>query len=234
MSQRCIIGIFLLSSNFILSEADDDMISTGYHRTHEGGEKGTDKRLFRWITIAAGYTAMLGLALAISSGLYLLAEVAEEYSAMSKKVITILIYVTVSIHVIFLLLGLPFKPLLVGLVSHAVYYNLLSNFPYVELSVWSIGSLICLFANHYFWFQFFYEFYVPIFQITGFFLILVWAVPLSLFCSMSLGDDVLPAGSGGELHGQKRGGKNNIFMVLWEMCRSFLGNNKPAGLGKYN
>lgn len=218
----------------MISAGDDDYVSTGYHRSHEGGNRGTDTRLFRWVTIASGYLALLVLALSIAAGLYLLAEVAEEYSALSKKVIKYSTAVIVALHVLFLLAGLPFKQISIGLVSHAVYYSLLSNFPYTELSPTSIGAIFLVIANHFFWFRFFFEYYVPLMQITGFFLVMVWTVPLLLFCSLSLGDDVLPAGAGGEMHGQRRGGKPSMFRALYDKISKLIGNKKPAGLSKYN
>ena len=74
-------------------------------------------------------------------------------------------------------------------------------------------------------------------QVTGFFLVMIWAVPLGFFVSLSMGDDALPVGLSGEKVGAKGGsGKSNVFKFLFDtVAEKYNGwvAKKSPGLGKY-
>ena len=68
---------------------------------------------------------------------------------------------------------------------------------------------------------------VDMLHMIGFFLVLVWFVPMGIFVSMSISDNVLPgvlggqAGAGQDDRGDSKGkGKSNLFKVGTTCCAS--------------
>ena len=94
--------------------------------------------VFRILTAVCGASSLFLVALSITSGLYMLAELAEEFPSTSGKAIRILIYVIIGVHVALFLDGVTVTPCGVGILSHLVYLTMLSNFPFIE--VWSLSS----------------------------------------------------------------------------------------------
>ena len=194
--------------------------------------------LFVVITTVFGYLALFCSALCIACGLYCAAEVAEEYSALSKKLLKYLLLVVFSFHLLFLLAGVNFFTIAVSTACHLVYSCLLTSFPFVDpLSVPAIASIIAVGVAHYVWFQYFYANFTPIFQVTGFFLVMIWAVPLGFFVSLSMGDDALPVGSQGQRVGSSGQPKTNVFKYLFDAAadkyNNFIKKQSP-GLGKHS
>lgn len=150
--------------------------------------------VFWLFSYVSGYIAILLLALSISSGLYLLAEIAEEYPTLTGKCIKYLTGIALVLQVVLWLDGLPAYQSIVGLLSHVVYASMLKQFPFVQLySVQSLLSVIAFFACNIVWLQYFIETGAyEMLQVLGFFVLLVWAVPCALFISVSLNDNSLP------------------------------------------
>ena len=115
---------------------------------------------FMWIL---SWLAMLVqiclLTLCIAAGLYYLAELVEEYTVMTKRVIKYLIVFVSCIYVgLIIFEGLPLKMTFTGIVSTLLYTALLPNFPDIDLvSPSFIATLILVFVNHYFAFGYFAE-----------------------------------------------------------------------------
>ena len=99
------------------------------------------------------------LTLCIAAGLYYLAELVEEYTVMTKRVIKYLIVFVSCIYVgLIIFEGLPLKMTFTGIVSTLLYTALLPNFPDIDLvSPSFIATLILVFVNHYFAFGYFAE-----------------------------------------------------------------------------
>ncbi|GAA5810316.1 hypothetical protein MFLAVUS_003737 [Mucor flavus] len=110
--------------------------------------------------------------LSLACGLYYLAELVEEYSVYTKKVI---------------------KAMTAVLGCHVVYSLNLKTFPFISLtSVPFVGSCILVFANHFLWFRYFTTHYRPFMDIAAFFGLCVWLVPFAYFISLSANDNALP------------------------------------------
>ena len=151
--------------------------------------------IFRVFTSLAGYGSFLLCALALTAGLYLLAEFAEEHPTLTGRLLKSLIVGVISMYVVLCIDGLPWKETLVGITCHLIYYTMLSKFPFIELvSISSICSLAAIVVSHYYWFAYFMdvEHNFSIHQIIGFFIVMVWAVPCGLLISTSLNENVLP------------------------------------------
>ncbi|GMI21469.1 hypothetical protein TrCOL_g3131 [Triparma columacea] len=200
---------------------------------------GTPNWIFWMITTLFGYIAMFVLAICIACGLYCAAELAEEYSSIARRVLNYSLGTVFLVHFLLLFSGVPFLPLFTSTLCNLVYLTLLPSFPYVEpLSLPSVSSLLAVLGTHYTWFSYFHNTYTPILQVTGFFLVMIWGVPLMFFVSLSLPSDGLPVGIGGERVGQKKGG-GNVFKGAVETAQEWWGRrgetkSKRMGMGKYN
>lgn len=150
--------------------------------------------VFWLFSYVSGYVAILLLALSISAGLYLLAELAEEYPSLTGRIIKYLTIVVLILQVVLWIDGLPWYQSVIGIVSHMLYASSLQRFPFVQLySIQTMLSVSAFFVNNIVWLQFFIETGTyQMLQILGFFVVLVWAVPCALFISVSLNDSSLP------------------------------------------
>ena len=84
---------------------------------------------------ASGYLVLIFLAVCMACGLYYMAELAEEYSRLTRRILHWSIIVVVVIHVLLLLFdGFPWLATLFGLAMHGVYFQFLKEFPYVNFS----------------------------------------------------------------------------------------------------
>mmetsp|Transcript_15402 Transcript_15402/g.30413 ORF Transcript_15402/g.30413 Transcript_15402/m.30413 type:complete len:223 (-) Transcript_15402:52-720(-) len=185
--------------------------------------------MFTPLAYLSGYLVLIFMAVCMACGLYYLAELAEEYSRLTKRAIKYSIISIAVIHVLLLLFdGFPWFTTLFGLGLHGVYFQFLKTYPFVDFgSPMFLGSCAGLVLNHYLWIVFFrdaYQYRVP--QIMAFFVPCVWLVPFLYFVSVSLGDNVLPSAthSGGLTGGVQSsseggGGKSSAAKALmtWAM-----------------
>ncbi|KAI9487888.1 MAG: transmembrane adaptor Erv26-domain-containing protein [Benjaminiella poitrasii] len=132
--------------------------------------------------------------LSLACGLYYLAELVEEYSVYTKKVIKTMTAVIISLHVLFWIFDrLPFLYLAFSIFCHFVYSMNLKTFPFISLTSFPfIGSCILVFADHFLWFKYFTTHYRPFMDIAAFFGLCVWLVPFAYFISLSANDNALP------------------------------------------
>ena len=161
--------------------------------------------VFWLFSYVAGYITILTLALAISAGLYLLSELTEEFPSTVGKVLTYSLIVVTVLQLVLWADGLPWFECGVELVALAAYASMLRTFPFVQLvSVPTIASIILFLATNLCWLQFFVKSEHDALSIIGYFVVIVWAVPVGLFISLSMNDNTLPG-----LIGQT-GGSNGL------------------------
>eukprot|EP01038_Epipyxis_sp_PR26KG_P005671 gene5671-7828_t len=184
--------------------------------------------LFYVFGYLAGYVAILLLALAISAGLYLLAELAEEYPTMTGKIIKIALISALVLHLLLWIDGLNTFESLFGFCAHLVYGTMLQDFPFVKLlSLPSIASLVLFFVTNIIWLQYFMNNSYDILQIFGFFVILVWMIPCALFVSLSINDNTLPTMNAGTSVSEgnittSNSKKKGIFRVSFDYISQFV------------
>jgi len=132
--------------------------------------------------------------LSLAAGLYYIAEVVEEYTVLTAKVIRYMIYATsVAFVGIYLFESFPFYMVLFGILTNLDYYIVLSSFPSISLSSISfITGLILVLINHYFAFQYFTTVYYPFPEILAYFTICLWLIPFAFFISLSINEYTLP------------------------------------------
>ncbi|KAI8338964.1 transmembrane adaptor Erv26-domain-containing protein [Chlamydoabsidia padenii] len=132
--------------------------------------------------------------LSLACGLYYLAELVEEYTVYTKKVIKAMTTVVVAIHLLLCIFDrLPVLQLLFSVFCHGVYSMNLKTFPFIQLtSLPFIGSCVLVFVDHFLWFRYFTKYYRPFMDIASFFGVCVWLIPFTYFISLSANDNALP------------------------------------------
>jgi hypothetical protein len=155
-----------------------------------------------------------GSAVCLATGIYYLAELVEEYTRLTRKVLRYIILSVIAIHTLLLILDrLPVVCIAIGIAGHVFYYRLLKTFPYITLtSPDFFASLGLLVASHISWIWFFMKdprcAYVSLEWLLAFMLVLVWLTPFVFFISLAANESVLPGGgvSGYEGFGNGRAG----------------------------
>ncbi|OQR80243.1 protein TEX261 [Tropilaelaps mercedesae] len=132
--------------------------------------------------------------LCIASGLYYLAEIVEEFTAATARVIRYMIFSTIIIYLCLLVFeDFPMTMLLSGLLSQVPHLLILKTFPFVDaLSPSFIASAVLVVWNHYQAFSFFSSMYFPFSEVLAYFTLCLWAVPFAFIVSLSANDAVLP------------------------------------------
>eukprot|EP01080_Neovahlkampfia_damariscottae_P007526 gene7526-11850_t len=142
--------------------------------------------MFNIITYVSLYIGLAFCALCLATGLYYLAELAEEYTVFTRKILRYILWIVVTLHVLLLVFdSFPLFTTLFGIFSHFVYFQFLKNFPNVNMnSIPFIGSIICFMASHFFWYQHFIDYHTPdydFYQLLG-----------GFFITLSMNDLQLP------------------------------------------
>jgi hypothetical protein len=182
------------------------------------------------------------------TGLYYLAEMVEEYTRLTKKVLDWAIKVTLVMHALLLVIDrMPFMTLLISGASQVAYGRMLKRFPFIDFaSVDFVGALAALGATHWVWVRYFHSTYHSTEYVLGFFFMIVWFVPFGFFISIAANESVLPGGAavpgapptaGGGLGGydQRNGGKKsrNVMLQLLDFLKmqwtKFTEKVLPAG-----
>lgn len=147
--------------------------------------------LLSWIALVV---QIFFITVAIAAGLYYLAELVEEYTVLSKKIILWMTFWTLGCYICFLLFeDLPLRMVVCGIVSQVAHLYILQTFPFVAvLSPAFISAIVLIFVNHYFAFQYFSSVYYSFSEVMAYFTLCLWLVPFALFVSLSANENVLP------------------------------------------
>ncbi|XP_064602472.1 protein TEX261-like [Liolophura sinensis] len=132
--------------------------------------------------------------LSIAAGLYYLAELVEEYTVITAKVIKYMIFLTIGVFLGLLVFeDLPLSMIITGLAANISYFIQLRNFPYFAVTappfIIAVGLLL---LNHYLAFSYFATVWHPFSEVLAYFTICLWLVPFALFVSLSANEYVLP------------------------------------------
>ncbi|XP_072434316.1 protein TEX261 isoform X1 [Chiloscyllium punctatum] len=133
--------------------------------------------------------------LGIAAGLYYLAELIEEYTVITSRIIKYMIWFSTAVLIgLYLFENFPALMIGVGLFTNLVYFGLLQTFPYILLTSPNfILSCVLVVCNHYLAFQHFAEEYYPFAEVLAYFTLCLWITPFSFFVSLSAGENVLPS-----------------------------------------
>jgi hypothetical protein len=131
----------------------------------------------------------------LTAGMYYLSELIEEYTVLTKKLLTLGTFSMAGIHILLLLFeGLPFFQTSISLVTLLLLSLMLPSFPNVSISSPTvIMAFIAVIINHFSWFSYFTTgHYYPWKEVASFFGICVWTLPLLYFLSLSANEYALP------------------------------------------
>eukprot|EP01102_Stenamoeba_stenopodia_P003034 TRINITY_DN12963_c0_g1_i1.p1 TRINITY_DN12963_c0_g1~~TRINITY_DN12963_c0_g1_i1.p1 ORF type:complete len:210 (-),score=21.47 TRINITY_DN12963_c0_g1_i1:26-655(-) len=180
----------------------------------------------------------------LACGLYYLAELVEEYTIMTKKILRNTIFAVLALHFLIAIFeNLPWSHLLLGIVAHVVYFSLLASFPFIDmLDKKFIASCVLAVGDHFLWFRYFTNNYYPFSEILGFFLLCVWLVPFGFFISLSANENALPGYPGftgtpkisasGDIDMSTRRGKSvNRLLALFNFLKRKRESVLPEVLG---
>lgn len=143
------------------------------------------------------YLVIVFLSLSVATGLYYLAELIEEFTITTKKLITLAVKAELALHALLLIDRLPVLCLGLGVASHLCYNRLLARFPYISLtSQDALLSMVGLVASTAAWGNHFWKRHYTVEYIVAFLVVTTWLVPFIYFLSMA-GDQAVLPGAGG-------------------------------------
>jgi len=151
-----------------------------------------------WFLYAMSWVAtviqFIFVTLAVATGLYYLAELVEEYTVQSRKVILCMTIGSIGLYIGLLLFeDVPFSIIACGVLSQMCHLIVLKTFPFFMLTSPSfIGAVFLFFFNHYLAFSFFQSTIYTFSEVIGYLTLCVWMVPFALFVSLSANDYILP------------------------------------------
>ncbi|XP_078492130.1 protein TEX261-like [Ciona intestinalis] len=188
--------------------------------------------ILTWLSLAV---QILFVTLSIAAALYYLAEIIEEYTVMTRKVVKNMLMVSCVVYVgLWLFESFPFTIIAVGLFTNLVEFSLLRSFPFIELTSPNfIGTVLLVFVNHYLAFKYFNEVYHTFAEVLSYFTLCLWLIPFTFFISLSAGDNVLPSTVQPLLtpnpdhdvlsHYMTKGKKKrSVLLTIFENCKDFV------------
>ncbi|ORD95187.1 hypothetical protein ECANGB1_2768 [Enterospora canceri] len=118
-------------------------------------------------------------------------EYIEENTYAAKEKIVKIIYFTMACYIFFMLKGMSFLHLLLGLGIQYTFNILMHTYPAIKPEDPKfIGAVLGSLVNHFLMIKFFFDKSGSIFMIV-FAFVIVWLTPFCMFFSMSATDDVL-------------------------------------------
>jgi len=193
--------------------------------------------LLHYLSYAAALAAFVFVTLSLASGLLYVSELIEEHSRIAKLVGQRGTYAVIALQVLLYFTdSLPLLQTAFSILCHIVYLqNFSSRWPLISLSSASfIASCTMAIGNHFLWFMYFsrlardarqgYRYrnqvpHVPGFtDMSTFFAVCVWLVPLFLFLSLSANDNALPTSSGtGDPSSGSQHSKSSLFKSMFSV-----------------
>ena len=174
---------------------------------------------FNVLVTTSFYMAMCFFALCLACGFYYIAELSEEYTVLTRKILKYMIYVIWVVYsLLWIVDGFPLYCVLTGALCHAAYFTLLPRFPFVTLTSPSLmASVVAFMASHVVWYHYFIDSYSPAYEyghLLGFFFLCVWMVQ---FAPSTLSIVYIPS-----LHQPKLLASNSSSTLFLQMSVQFL------------
>lgn len=180
---------------------------------------------FYIITTLSSYLFLFLIACCIACGISFLAELCEEHSTATKRVLKLSIPGFILCHLLIALVdGLSWWRSLLSVATLLSYTQLLKTFPWVVLSSPAvIASVVLCVLDTLSWYSYFYgaQGEYPFSSIAAFFALLVWSMPAGLVVSVAVAEEQwlgseLPRGGGGgraELDGVSKKRRSVVAIV---------------------
>ena len=152
-------------------------------------------RLFTGLVYVSAYIFLIFVAVCLACGLYYLAELAEEHTPLTKRLMWAANVAVLAVHGACFVFEpqLPRAALGVGIATHVSYLFLLASFPFLHVcSPQFLLSLGLLVASHYLWAVHFMAHYHSLTHVLCFLLFNLWLLPFGFFISLSINESTLP------------------------------------------
>ena len=196
---------------------------------------------------------ILFTALSYATGLFYIAELAEEFPTLTKRVVRYLVAAIAALHAAALFSALPKLPVVIGLLLHLSYLPLLSTFPVLPLTSPTFYlSLALLLSAQLCWYYKLPTSPYPSYptygsystartysnaQLLAFYLLFVWLVPLVFFVAGSVTSSSLPMDGervrgDEEERGKGKGGRWSIAGISWWCKRERAASGSSNGRDK--
>mmetsp|Transcript_44337 Transcript_44337/g.115239 ORF Transcript_44337/g.115239 Transcript_44337/m.115239 type:complete len:215 (-) Transcript_44337:223-867(-) len=146
------------------------------------------------VVYISGYIFLVFLSVSMACGLYFLAELCEEYTSLTKKILTYTNYFVAGACVFLMLFDhLPFFYMLLAGCAPVLYHFLLKDFPFIKhSSPHFLGAAALFILNNVIWIYYFHaERYTLVFA-SGHMFTCVWLMPIGFLISSSVNDNILP------------------------------------------
>ena len=151
--------------------------------------------LFTGLVYVSAYIFLIFVAVCLACGLYYLAELAEEHTSLTKRLMWAANVAVLAVHGACFVFEpqLPRAALGVGIGTHVSYLFLLASFPFLHVcSPQFLLSLGLLVASHYLWAVHFMAHYHSLTHVLCFLLFNLWLLPFGFFISLSINESTLP------------------------------------------
>eukprot|EP00095_Tigriopus_kingsejongensis_P007046 maker-scaffold146_size311726-snap-gene-1.21 protein:Tk07046 transcript:maker-scaffold146_size311726-snap-gene-1.21-mRNA-1 annotation:"TEX261" len=137
---------------------------------------------------------ILFVTLAVAAGLYYLAELVEEYTVLTARLIRGVTWGTLLIYLgLFCFEDLSTPMIVCGLASQLLHLVLLNAFPFFGVtSPQFLLDVALVLVNHYLAFDYFGQNFHPFAEVMAYFTLCLWLVPFAFFVSLSANENVLP------------------------------------------
>jgi hypothetical protein len=169
------------------------------------------------MTLTSYFAFVLG-AMSVATGLFYLAELAEEFPTMTRRLLKALIVAVCCMMGLFAALdGMPLWRCCLTVAAHVLYGQLLPSFPWIKLtSPVCIASISAFILDNVSWYIFFISNggQYPFWSVISFFLLCVWATPMGFFISLAATEDQLPHGGFADSRAGGGGGKRRTVSAL--------------------
>ena len=156
-----------------------------------------------WLSVACvylgAYLVLVVGAICIAAGLFYLAEVAEEYSRVTRAVLKVGTGVVLALTLALALVdNHPRYCLASSFVAHLSYAALLPKFPYFEVSAppFVLSVLLLLLSTCCWTYHFYYFTYASLEFVFGFMCVLVFFVPFGIGLACGANEGALPSNVG--------------------------------------
>eukprot|EP01039_Chlorochromonas_danica_P007194 gene7194-7961_t len=179
---------------------------------------------FFWLfSRVSGSLSIVLLALALSSGLYLLSGLAEEFPSTTAKVLRYSLAVIALLQALLWLDGLPLMETTVEFLALGTYALMLRDFPYLQLFSWqALFAALGFVATNILWLRYFLQIRVGALSVLGFFVVQVWSLPCGLVASLTICEQCLPHSVSPAADEVGEGKRKSSFRVAYDWVAGYV------------
>lgn len=139
--------------------------------------------------------SIIGAVIGFIGFLYRAIHYIEEYPNRAKEKIKILAYTVWAFHLLLLYRGFSIWVVLFSCLAQGLFYNLLEDYPNIETGgAGFVTAAVVAFINHGLFLTSMLRSQFGLFEILFYFFGIVWALPFSIFISLTANDEIITIG----------------------------------------